>query len=150
MIRFQNLPSEVFDQILALLSRKEHYSLVLSCRTLQKRATPHLFHEICLIATRSKSCARNLAFLLRTLLERPHLVSYVTTWQLRGALSYWERCDSWPENSERLTGVKLWGFDKGTRKESLLRPEMSTIVWRIRWRFWRNTSVGEAKTVLPR
>ena len=124
MLRLTDLPSDLLFSTFDLLSKREHYALTRVCHVLNSKATPHLYRNIKFTATKSRSCTRKLALLLRTLLERPRLASRVATLELSGSQKCWEKHDPWPENNERLTSVKLWGFNQSTRTKSLLTTDM--------------------------
>ncbi|KAJ4369854.1 hypothetical protein N0V83_005618 [Neocucurbitaria cava] len=124
MLRLTDLPSELLSSIFGHLSGKEQHALTTTCHVFHTLATSHLYRNIKFTATKSRSCARKLALLLRTLLERPRLSPKVTAFALSGPQQCWEKYDPWPENNERKTIVKLWGFDKTTQTQSLLTPAM--------------------------
>ncbi|CAO2648371.1 Nn.00g076380.m01.CDS01 [Neocucurbitaria sp. VM-36] len=124
MLRFTDLPSDLLSLVLEHLSRREYHALAHTCHALNIPATSHLYRDIKLTATKSRSCARKLALLLRTLLERPRLAPRVTTFALFGTQKCWEKYDPWPENNERKTTVKLWVFDRSKQTQSLLTPAM--------------------------
>lgn len=119
-----DLPSTLISCIFACLSRREYYVLTQICHALNPEATSCLYRDIRITATKSQSCARKLALLLRTLLERPRLAPKVTTFRLFGPQYCWEKYDSWPENNNYLTGVKLWGFQTSLKGQSFLTPDM--------------------------
>ncbi|KAH7392929.1 hypothetical protein BKA66DRAFT_316434 [Pyrenochaeta sp. MPI-SDFR-AT-0127] len=124
MARLTDLPSNLISCIFECLSRREYYALTQTCHALNTEATSYLYRDIRITATKSQSCARKLALLLRALFERPRLASKVATFGLFGPQYCWGKYDSWPENSEHLTSVKLWGFHKSAEEQSHLTPDM--------------------------
>lgn len=80
-----------------------------TCQTTSKEAIPRLYRDLRFAATGSGLCARRLALLLRSLLERPTLASHVVLIRLSGTQSCWNICNSWPGEGNRH--VKLWGLD---------------------------------------
>ncbi|KAF1844783.1 uncharacterized protein K460DRAFT_365748 [Cucurbitaria berberidis CBS 394.84] len=124
MLHLTDLPSNLLSSTFDYLSRREYHALSQTCHVLHTAATPYLYRNIKITATKSRSCARKLALLLRTLLERSQLAAKIISFGLFGPHQCWEKYDPWPENNERLTSVKLWGFDRVTQAESLLTPDM--------------------------
>ena len=109
MARLLDLPPNLLNYIFEYLSRKEHHSLAHTCQTASKEAIPQLYRELRLAATGSGTCARRLALLLRTLLERPTLALHVVAVRLGGDQLCWNKCNPWPGEGSR--NVKLWGLD---------------------------------------
>ncbi|KAF2463660.1 uncharacterized protein BDR25DRAFT_107674 [Lindgomyces ingoldianus] len=110
MARFSDIPLDLLPLILDYLSKKEFNSLLRVCKPLHQEIIPHLYHEITFKAENSRWCARRLAFLLRTLLERPYLASYVTTFRLLGTHPCWTKYNPWQEETNTST-VNLWGLE---------------------------------------
>ncbi|KAF2182855.1 hypothetical protein K469DRAFT_221841 [Zopfia rhizophila CBS 207.26] len=110
MARFSDLPLDLLPYILDYLSKKEYNSLVRVCKPLHKEAIPYLYHDIAFRAGKSRSCARKLAYLLRTLLERPELISHVKAFRLFGPHPCWTKYNPWQQDDETWS-VNLWGLE---------------------------------------
>ncbi|KAJ4289751.1 hypothetical protein N0V90_011081 [Kalmusia sp. IMI 367209] len=111
MARLPDLPVDILSLIFEYLNRCDYNDVIRVSRPFYKEALPYLYRDIKFEATKSRSCARKLAFLLRTLLERPQLASYVKIFKLRGPLPYWTKYNPWPEDTKAGTaGVNLWGL----------------------------------------
>lgn len=112
MAGFSDLPLDMLPLILEYLSRIEYDALVRVSKALNKEVVPYLYRNIKFTATKSRDCARRLAFLLRTLLERPQLASHVNSFKLRGPLPCWTKYNPWPEDAnKRVSPVNLWGLE---------------------------------------
>ncbi|KAF2688656.1 hypothetical protein K458DRAFT_384837 [Lentithecium fluviatile CBS 122367] len=113
MARFSDLPlDDLLPLILNHLNRGDYNALVQVSRPLNKETIPYQYRDIKFVATKSRGCARNLALLLRTLLERPQLASHVRSFKLRGPLPYWTKYNPWPEDgTKRTSAVNLWGLE---------------------------------------
>lgn len=109
MARFLDLPPCLHNHILDLLSRREHRALAQTCRIISKEATPRLYRDLKFAATGSGSCARRLALLLRSFLERSTLSSHVVSLKILGPQLCWNTCNPWSGNGSRY--VRLWGLD---------------------------------------
>lgn len=110
MPRFSDLPMDLLPYILDYLSKKEYHALIRVCKSLYKDVLPHLYRDISFRASKSRGCARKLAFLLRTILEKPQLASYVTCFRLFGPHPSWTKFNPWPEENESST-INLWGLE---------------------------------------
>ncbi|OAL55432.1 hypothetical protein IQ07DRAFT_167019 [Pyrenochaeta sp. DS3sAY3a] len=124
MLRLPELPSDLLSSVFEFLSKREFQSLARTCHALNTKATPFLYRNIKFTASKSRSCARKLALLLRTLLERPGLAPEITHFGLFGPQQCWEKYDPWPGNDESSIKINLWGFDKSTKTLPLLTPNM--------------------------
>ena len=124
LVRFADLPIHILELVLDSLNRREIFILAHASRKLSKIATPRLYRSITFTATNSRTCARRLALLLRTLLERPHVTSRITAFRLLGDYSDWINFDALPEDPRRSTSVKLWSLSKSTKVQLLLTPQM--------------------------
>jgi hypothetical protein len=109
MARLFDLPPCLLDHILDLLSRKEYLALAQTCRFISRAATTRLYQDLKFAATGSGSCARRLALLLRSLLERPTLSSHAVSMRILGPQLSWNICNPW--SGEGSHHVKLWGLD---------------------------------------
>lgn len=110
MAGFSDLPLDLLPYILDYLSKSEYNSLVRVCRSLHKAVIPYLFRHITFKANRSRACARQLAQLLRTLLDQPQLASRVESFSLFGPHTCWSKYNPWPESTEPFT-ANLWGLE---------------------------------------
>lgn len=111
MTNLSKLPSGILSIILEYLSRHDYKNVLRVSNILYKATLPLLYRDIKFEATKSRSCARNLALLLRTLLEQPHLASYVKVFKLRGPLPFWTKYNPWPEDAKAgPASVNLWGL----------------------------------------
>jgi hypothetical protein len=113
MARFCDLPlDDLLPLILGYLNRGDYNALVRVSKLFNKETIPYQYRDIKFVATKSRGCARRLAFLLRTLLERPQLASHVRSFKLRGPLSCWTKYNPWPEDgTKRTSAVNLWGLE---------------------------------------
>lgn len=111
MARLLDLPPSIFNYLLDYLSKKELYALAHTCQSSSKEAIPRLYQNLRFAATGSGSCARKLALLLRTFLERPCLGLHVISFRLSGPQLCWNKCNPWPMEGRRRH-VKLWGLDE--------------------------------------
>ncbi|KAF2878333.1 hypothetical protein BDV95DRAFT_589280 [Massariosphaeria phaeospora] len=106
------LPLALLPYVLDYLSKQEYSSLVRVCKYLNKEVTPYLYREISFRAGKSRGCARKLAFLLRTFLERPQFSSHVNIFRLSGPHPCWTKYNPWPEEHDRNAwSVNLWGLE---------------------------------------
>jgi hypothetical protein len=111
MTKLSELPVDVLSIILEYLSRHDYNDVLRVSRTLHRETLPFLYRDVKFEATKSRSCARKLALLLRTLLEQPHFASYVKVFKLRGPLPYWTKYNPWPEDAKvGLASINLWGL----------------------------------------
>ncbi|KAF2257806.1 hypothetical protein CC78DRAFT_178516 [Lojkania enalia] len=110
MAHFSDLPLDLLPYILDYLSKSEYDALVRVCQSLHKEVLPYLYRDISFTATKSRGCARKLAFLLRTLLEQPSLASHVLKFRLYGPHAYWNRYNPWSDNEDTWT-MNLWGLE---------------------------------------
>ncbi|KAF1965861.1 hypothetical protein BU23DRAFT_336823 [Bimuria novae-zelandiae CBS 107.79] len=111
MAKVSDLPVDVFSIILEYLGRHDYHDVIRASKSFYKEALPYLYRDIKFEATKSRSCARKLALLLRTVLERPQLTSYVRIFRLRGPLPYWTKYNPWPEDAKvGPASVNLWGL----------------------------------------
>jgi len=111
MARLSDLPEDIISLVLEYLNRSDYYAIIRVSRLFYHTTLPSLYRDIKFTATKSRSCARNLAFLLRTLLERPQLASHVKVFKLRGPLPYWSKYNPWPEDTtSTASSVNLWGL----------------------------------------
>lgn len=111
MAKVSDLPTDVFSIILDYLGRHDYNDVIRVSKSFYKQGLPYLYRDIKFEATKSRSCARNLALLLRTLLERPQLTSYVRVFKLRGPLPFWTKYNPWPEDAKAgPASVNLWGL----------------------------------------
>ncbi|KAF2800477.1 hypothetical protein K505DRAFT_320458 [Melanomma pulvis-pyrius CBS 109.77] len=113
MAHFSDLPLDLLPFVLDRLSKREYNSLIRVCKALHKEVTPYLYQDITFTARNSRGCARRLALLLRTLLERPQLAAHVSALRLYGTQQCWNKENIWPENRDNWT-VKLWGLEDVT------------------------------------
>ncbi|KAF2640565.1 hypothetical protein P280DRAFT_507233 [Massarina eburnea CBS 473.64] len=112
MARFSDVPEDILAMILNYLSGYDHNSLVRLSKRFYKDVISRLYRDLKFEATKSRGCARSLAFLLRTLLEHPQLASHVRTFKLRGPLPCWTKYNPWPpDTSKRISGPRLWGLE---------------------------------------
>lgn len=109
MARLMDLPFDLLSYTLDLLARKEYYSLAQTCRFLSEEAVPRLYRNLRFTVTASGSCARRLACLLRTLLERPNLRSHTVSFKLLGTQFCWTKSDPW--SGDQSGRANLWGLD---------------------------------------
>lgn len=109
MARLLDLPSCLLDQIADLLTRKGQHALTRTCRIIGKVAALRLYRDLKFAATGSGSCARRLALLARSLIERPALSSPVVSLRILGPQLCWNTCNPWSVGGSRQ--VKLWGLD---------------------------------------
>ncbi|KAJ4347902.1 uncharacterized protein N0V89_009274 [Didymosphaeria variabile] len=111
MAKLSELPAGVLSIILEYLSRHDYYDVLRVSRLLYRETLPFVYRDVKFEATKSRSCARKLALLLRTLLEQPRLSSYVRIFKLRGPLPFWTKYNPWPEDSKAgPASVNLWGL----------------------------------------
>jgi hypothetical protein len=113
MAGFSDLPlDDLLPLILEYLSRGDYNALVRVSRSINKETIPYQYRDIKFVATKSRDCARRLAFLLRSLLERPQLASHVKSFKLRGPLPCWTKYNPWPDDgTKRTSAVNLWGLE---------------------------------------
>ncbi len=115
MAQFYDIPLDLLPLILEFLNRSDYNALVRVSRWLNKTVLPHLYNDIKFTATKSRACARRLAYLLRTLLERPHLASHVKIFKLKGPLPCWTKYNPWPEDvAKHTSAINLWGLEECT------------------------------------
>ncbi|KAL5404807.1 hypothetical protein PMIN03_008869 [Paraphaeosphaeria minitans] len=111
MTNLSELPAGILSIILEHLARHDYNDVLRVSRTLYKETLPFLYRDVKFEATKSRSCARKLAFLLRTLLEQPQLASYVKVFKLRGPLPFWTKYNPWPEDAQAgPASFNLWGL----------------------------------------
>ena len=82
-----------------------------TCRYINRQLIPRLYRNLKFAATGSETCARKLALLLRTLIERPTLASNVVSVRLLGTQLCWNKCNPWLGKNSYGASVKLWGMD---------------------------------------
>ncbi|XPS90591.1 hypothetical protein M3J09_000030 [Ascochyta lentis] len=111
MAHLLDLPPNLLFHIFGFLSKREHLTLAHTCRATSKEATPCLYRDLKFAATGTGTCARKLALLARTLLERPHLASHVVSVRLSGAQLYWNQCNPWLREGGRGANFGLWGLE---------------------------------------
>lgn len=116
MACFSDLPADILALVLDYLTSYDYNALVRVSRQLNHELVPRLYRQLKFTATKSRGCARGLAFLLRTLLERPQLASHVRGFKLRGPLPCWTKYNPWPpeDASKRISGPRLWGLEDCT------------------------------------
>jgi hypothetical protein len=116
MARFSDVPEDVLSLILDCISSYDCNALVRVSKKFNKEVVPRLYRNVQLEATKSRGCARGLAFLLRTLLDRPQLASHVRSFKLRGPLPCWTKYNPWPpeDATKRISGPRLWGLEDCT------------------------------------
>lgn len=105
-----DLPVDLHPLIFEHLSRREYYALALVCKLLHQEAISSLYHDIAFRAGKSSKCARKLAFLLRTMLEKPQFATNVSTFRLLGPHLNWTKDDPWLEEETSLT-ANFWGLE---------------------------------------
>lgn len=112
MAKVSDLPTDVFSIILEYLGRHHYLDVIRVSKSFYQEGLPFLYRDIKFEATKSRNCARRLAFLLRTLLERPQLSSHVRIFKLRGPLPFWTKYNPWPEDAQKAgpASVNLWGL----------------------------------------
>lgn len=112
MAKVSDLPVDVFSLVLDYLARHNYIDVVRVSKSFYEAGLPYVYRDIKFEATKSRSCARRLALLLRTLLERPQLSFHVRAFKLRGPLPYWTKYNPWPEDTPRVgsASVNLWGL----------------------------------------
>ncbi|PSN68369.1 hypothetical protein BS50DRAFT_362160 [Corynespora cassiicola Philippines] len=112
MARFTDLPEDVLSLVFDQLSQRTVSELSRLCKPLREKAIPYLYQEIIFKAGKSRSCARRLSFLLRTLLERPQLTSHVRAFRLLGPHPNWTKFNPWEAELQQQTWtVNLWGLE---------------------------------------
>ncbi|KAH6642769.1 hypothetical protein C7974DRAFT_108257 [Boeremia exigua] len=109
MARLLDLPPSILNYVFDYVSKKELHALAHTCHSSSKEAIPRLYRNLRFAPTGSASCARKLALLLRTFLERPSLSLHVASIRLSGAQLCWNKCNPWPGEDSR--NAKLWGLD---------------------------------------
>ncbi|KAJ4343100.1 hypothetical protein N0V95_006770 [Ascochyta clinopodiicola] len=111
MARLLDLPPSLRFHIISFLSGTEYLTLAHTCRTTSKESTSWLYRDLKFAATGTRSCARKLALLARTLLERPHLASHVVSVKFSGEQRCWNQFNTWSGKDDRNVQVGLWGLD---------------------------------------
>ncbi|CAI6330277.1 unnamed protein product [Periconia digitata] len=116
MARLTDVPADVLSLLLDYLTSYDYNALVRVSTRFNHDVVPRLYRHLKFTATKSRGCARSLAFLLRTLLERPQLASHIHSFKLRGPLPCWTKYNPWPpeDSSKRISGPKLWGLEDCT------------------------------------
>ncbi|KAF2710913.1 hypothetical protein K504DRAFT_500850 [Pleomassaria siparia CBS 279.74] len=109
MSRFSDLPLDLLPYILDHLSEQEFKSLIHVCKSLYKEVIPFLYQDISFTARNSRVYARELSFILRTLVECPQLANYVTSFRLLGSKHHWNRED--PTSERNAWTSNLWGLE---------------------------------------
>lgn len=110
MTKLSELPVGILSIILEYLGRHDYNDILRVSRTLYRETLPFLYRNVKFEATKSRSCARKLALLLRTLLEQPQFASHVKIFKLRGPLPFWTKYNPWPEDVKSGPSVNLWGL----------------------------------------
>lgn len=103
-----DIPPQLLTYIFEFLSRKEYHSLAQTNHFINKKVTPRLYRDLRFEATGSGSCARRLAYLLRTLLEKANLGLHVVSLRLSGPHLCWDHSKPWPGGSGQ---DECWGLD---------------------------------------
>ncbi|PVI08663.1 hypothetical protein DM02DRAFT_608034 [Periconia macrospinosa] len=113
MARLTDVPDDVLSLVLDYLTNYDYNALVRVSRKFNHDIVPRLYRQLKFTATKSRGCARSLAFLLRTLLERPQLATHVRGFKLRGPLPCWNKYNPWPpeDTSKRISSPRLWGLE---------------------------------------
>ena len=113
MAPISSLPLDLMPLILDHLSKKDYLALFRTCKSLSKATTPYLYRDITFKAGPSRQCGRRLAYLLRTLIERPELALHVRSFRLYGSHPFWSRYNPWRQDRiiPNSTKVNLWGLE---------------------------------------
>jgi hypothetical protein len=113
MARLYDLPwDDLLPLILQYIGRADYDALIRVSRPLNREVLPYQYRDIKFLATKSRDCARRLAFLLRTLLEQPQLALHVKSFTLRGPLPCWTKYNPWPDDgAKRTSAANLWGLE---------------------------------------